>query len=285
MKILLTGADGQLGQVIQKVSKHHEITPVDVGQLDICDAAAVDRFVGELRPQVIINAAAYTAVDKAESQSELAHNINAAGPANLAAAAQKYHARLLHVSTDYVFDGHSFRPYEVDDATNPMSVYGKTKLDGETAVLAGCSDRAIVRTAWLYSEFGNNFVKTMLKLMKERPVLNVVADQIGTPTAADTLAKCLLLLAETDGQGIYHCTDAGVASWYDFASSIRRVGECAGLLPETAAAVRPIPSSAYPTPAVRPVCAVLSKKRIYEELNFEPVHWQNKLLEVLKEIK
>ncbi len=285
MKILLTGADGQLGHVIRKVSKHHEIIPVDVGQLDICDAAAVDRFVGELRPQVIINAAAYTAVDKAESQSELAHNINAVGPANLAAAAQKYQARLLHVSTDYVFDGHSFRPYEVDAATNPMSVYGKTKLDGEVAVLNGCSDRAIVRTAWLYSEFGNNFVKTMLKLMKERPVLNVVADQIGTPTAADTLAKCLLMLSETGGQGIYHCTDAGVASWYDFASSIRRVGECVGLLPETAAQVQPIPSTAYPTPAVRPVCAVLSKKRIYEELNFEPVHWQNKLLEVLKEIK
>jgi len=285
MKILLTGADGQLGHVIRKVSQNHEIIPVDIGQLDICDAARVDDFVGRHRPQVIINAAAYTAVDKAESQSELAYNVNVTGPANLAAAAQKYRARLLHISTDYVFDGHNFRPYEIDDQPNPVSVYGKTKLAGELAVLNGCSNRAIVRTAWLYSEFGNNFVKTMLKLMKERPVVNVVADQIGTPTAADTLVRCLLLLAESDGQGIYHCTDAGVASWYDFASSIRRVGECVGLLPDNAAVIRPIPTSAYPTPAVRPVCAILSKTRIYEELKFEPVHWQNKLLEVLKEIK
>jgi len=285
MKILLTGADGQLGHVIRKVSQNHEIIPVDVAELDICDAAAVDRFVGQYRPQVIINAAAYTAVDKAESQSDLAYQVNAVGPANLAGAAQKYQARLLHISTDYVFDGRSFSPYEIDAVPNPLSVYGKSKLAGEIAVLDGCSDRAIVRTAWLYSEFGNNFVKTMLKLMLERLVVNVVADQIGTPTAADTLVKCLLLLAENDGQGIYHCTDAGVASWYDFASSIRRVGECAGLLPGMAAVVCPIPSSAYPTAAVRPACAILSKQRIYDELKFEPVHWQNKLLEVLKEIK
>jgi dTDP-4-dehydrorhamnose reductase len=251
--------------------------------LDIGTGDAVRDFVGRHRPDVIINAAAYTAVDKAESEPDVAQRINAEGAGHLAAAARNYDARLIHISTDFVFDGAASVPYRPDAATHPLSVYGRTKRDGEQAVLDTLQEHAvIVRTAWVYAASGANFVRTMLRIMRANGAVRVVADQVGTPTAARFLAQALWAIAgNAQIRGIHHWTDAGVASWYDFAVAIAEEGAELGLLPPEIA-VTPIGTSDYPTPARRPPYSVLDKRSL-TPYGLSPVHWRKRLRAVLKE--
>ena len=285
MKALITGSEGQLGaELMGCVPVGCEARGVDIAELDLTDAAAVSAHVAGFAPDVIVNAAAYTAVDKAEDEPEAAYAANRDAVANLALAAKAVGARLLHVSTDYVFDGRGHVPYRPDDPTGPLGVYGASKLAGEQALREILPDRSvIVRTAWLYSVRGNNFVKTMLRLMATRDSLGVVADQIGTPTAAATLADVLWrFAAKPKLSGVYHWTDAGVASWYDFAVAIREEGVAAGLLGEKAAAVSPIATADYPTKAARPAYSVLDKAATWRALELVPAHWREPLRSTLK---
>jgi dTDP-4-dehydrorhamnose reductase len=253
--------------------------------LDITVAIAVEQFVSVLKPDVIINAAAYTAVDKAESEVELAYAVNQYGVAHLAKAAAKHEARLIQVSTDFVFDGRHSTPYRPDDQPNPLGVYGASKLAGEKAAIELCNDVVIVRTAWVYSSHGHNFVKTMLKLMAERESLSVVDDQIGTPTWARNLAEVIWKIClQPDIKGIYHYTDAGVASWYDFACAIQEGALSLGLL-ERQIPISPIPSSAYPTPAKRPAYSVLDKQPLLTLLNYDVIQWRRALRSMLSELQ
>ncbi|MBO9499955.1 MAG: dTDP-4-dehydrorhamnose reductase [Novosphingobium sp.] len=282
MKVLVTGANGQVGRALQAVAPAGAvITPTDVGDLDITDAAAVDAFVGVLGPQLIVNAAAYTAVDKAESDEALAQRINADAVANLAAAARAHGAKLAHISTDFVFDGTSGSPYAVDAVPNPLSVYGGTKLAGEVA--AG-PESLIVRTSWVYAAAGGNFVHTMLRLMRERDELRVVADQIGTPTYATGIAEAIFGLASQGLSGIFHFTDSGAASWYDFAVAIQEEALAIGLLDREARIV-PIATSDYPTPARRPSYSVLDKTATIAALGGPAPHWRANLRRMLAEVK
>jgi dTDP-4-dehydrorhamnose reductase len=252
--------------------------------LDVGAGEAVRDAVGRHRPAVIINAAAYTAVDKAESEPEAAKRINADGPRLLAAAAREYSARLIHISTDFVFDGMASAPYGPDSATQPLSVYGRTKRDGERAVLEALPESsAIVRAAWVYAATGANFVRTMLRIMRANGAVRVVADQVGTPTAARFFAEALWrIAADPEIRGIHHWTDAGVASWYDFAVAIAEEGAQLGLVtPEVT--VTPIATSDYPTPARRPSYSVLDKRSL-ESHGLTPIHWRKRLRVVLKEI-
>ncbi len=281
MKALITGANGQLGWSLQQTAPSGtELICTDVAELDICDAAAVDAFVAEHNPDLILNAAAYTAVDKAESEEALALRINAEAVANLAAAARTHNARLVHVSTDFVFDGVSGIPYAPDAPTAPVSAYGRTKLAGEQAAGEGA---LIVRTAWVYAPKGHNFVRTMLRLMAERDEVRVVADQIGTPTYAPDLAAALWALSAKGVTGIHHYTDSGAASWYDFAVAIQEEGLAAGLLTR-AVPVIPIATSDYPTPATRPHYSVLDKSSSFAALGGPAPHWRANLRLMLKEI-
>jgi dTDP-4-dehydrorhamnose reductase len=246
MKTLIFGSGGQVGRALQAA------------------------------PDLIINAAGYTAVDKAENERDLAYAINAVAPGAMAQAAAVIGARFLHISTDFVFDGTEHLPYAPDAATNPLSVYGASKAAGEAAVVASGANALTVRTAWVYSAGGANFVETMLRLMAARDEINVVADQIGTPTHADSLARALWALAETDHTGIAHFTDAGVASWYDFAVAIHDLGRAAGLLDKDVR-INPIPTSAYPTPAARPPYSVLEKAECWDWLGAPANHWRHEL--------
>ena len=234
---------------------------------------------------VVINAAAYTAVDKAESDADTAQRINAEGPGHLAAAARESGARLIHISTDFVFDGAASVPYRPDSPTHPLSVYGKTKRDGERAVLETLPEQSvIVRTAWVYGATGANFVRTMLRVMRANGAARVVADQVGTPTAARYLAELLWRIAgQADISGIHHWTDAGVASWYDFAVAIAEEGAELGLLPPETT-VAPITTDDYPTPARRPSYSVLDKRSL-APYGLSPIHWRKRLRAVLKEIR
>lgn len=262
MKILLTGADGQLGRCFQdRLPAGWEILATDTAELDITDLARVEEVVKDLQPDAIVNAAAYTAVDKAESEPELAEKINAMGPENLAIVANKQGIRLVHVSTDYVFDGNATEPYSEDSATNPLSVYGKTKLAGEQAVAKASPEAIIVRTAWVFSEYGNNFVKTMLRLAKERDALGIVADQRGCPTYAGDLAQAIISLLEKNVEGgIYHyCGDKEV-SWYEFAQEIFAVATQKAVLSK-APALTSITTAQYPTPAHRPPYSTLAGEK------------------------
>ncbi len=288
IKVLITGGQGQLGTTLQKTLPDGvEAVYVDVDTLDITNLDAVEEFVGDLKPAVIINAAAYTAVDKAESEESAAYRVNCTGIANLAIAAAENNARVIHISTDFVFDGTGHRPYLPDDPVNPLGVYGKSKAAGEQELLKSLPGRSvIIRTAWLYSPYGNNFMKTMLKLMSTREQLRVVSDQIGTPTGTNTLATAVwAMVLRPEFKGIYHCTDAGVASWYDFAQAIREDGEQAGLLPASAAVVEPINSSDYPTPARRPHYSVLDKTSLWHDLGITPIHWRRNLKTILSEYR
>lgn len=287
MKVLIAGANGQLGRALQAQAPGDvEIRAAGRAELDIGDAAAVSRYVAEFAPQIIINAAAYTAVDKAESDEPGAVRGNVDGPRNLAAAACALNgARLIHVSTDFVFDGRGSSPYKPQDATAPLGVYGRTKLAGEQAVAKELGDRAlIVRTAWVYAAQGSNFMRTMLRLMKERGAVRVVADQVGTPTAAGSLADVLWrFAARPDLSGIYHWTDAGTASWYDFAVAIAEEAFACGLL-QKEAQITPIATEEYPTPAKRPAYSVLDKRTTLTALNLTPVHWRQRLRSILAQI-
>ncbi|MCU1800317.1 dTDP-4-dehydrorhamnose reductase [Pectobacterium parvum] len=263
MRILLTGANGQLGRCFQqRLPAEWEILATDTAELDITEIEHIEQTVKQFKPDAIVNAAAYTAVDKAESEPELAAKINVTGPENLAIVASKQGIRLVHVSTDYVFDGNAAEPYSEDSATNPLSVYGKTKLAGEQAVAKASSEAIIVRTAWVFSEYGNNFVKTMLRLGKERDALSVVNDQRGCPTYAGDLAQAIISLLEKNAEGgIYHyCGDKEV-SWYEFAEEIFKVAEQKNIISKQPE-LTPIATDQYPTPAHRPAYSTLSCKKI-----------------------
>ncbi|MEQ9833994.1 dTDP-4-dehydrorhamnose reductase [Pectobacterium versatile] len=277
MKILLTGANGQLGRCFQdRLPEEWKILATDSNELDIMDLERVEEVVKSFQPDAIVNAAAYTAVDKAESEPELAEKINVTGPENLAIVASKQGIRLVHVSTDYVFDGNATEPYREDSATNPLSVYGKTKLAGEQAVAQVSPEAIIVRTAWVFSEYGNNFVKTMLRLAKERDTLSIVNDQRGCPTYAGDLAQAIISLLEKNAEGgIYHyCGDKEV-SWYEFAEEIFKVANkknTISFIPTLAA----ISSEEYSTPAKRPRYSSLDCIKI-NNFNIYPSDWLKKL--------
>ena len=285
MKALVTGAGGQVGRMLCATCPAGiELIACGHADLDIADADGVRARVLRERPDVIINAAAYTAVDKAESEPQRARAINADGAGHLAAGARECGARLIHISTDFVFDGRSSSPYRPDAQTRPLSVYGTTKRDGEQAVLEVLADAAvIVRTAWVYGAEGANFVRTMLRVMRERGGARVVADQVGTPTAARPLAETLWRIAAlTQIRGIHHWSDAGVASWYDFAVAIAEEGAAAGLLAPHVT-VTPIATEEYPTPARRPAYSVLEKRSLIA-LGCVPAHWRQRLRETLREM-
>ena len=287
MKVLLTGASGQVGRaVLEALPAQIEALALTRAQLDVADAAAVQAAIAGAQPQLIINAAAYTAVDRAESEPELAEAINTDGPRHLAQGARAIPGcRLLHISTDYVFDGASPVPYQPGDATHPLSVYGRTKLLGEQAVLDLLPERAVVlRTAWVYAAQGKNFLLTMLRLMRERGVVRVVADQHGTPTAADSIARALWALARRpDVCGIWHWTDGGMASWYEFALAIAEQGRAAGLLPGPVE-VTPITTADYPTAAHRPANSVLDLRSSIEAIGLTPPPWQESLRTTVRTI-
>ena len=281
MKALITGAYGQLGRGLSAtVPDGIRVVAHDQDTLDLTDGAAVRALVAAERPDVVFNAAAWTAVDLAETREDDAHAINAAAVGILADAARSVGAKFVHVSTDFVFDGVSGIPYAPDAPTAPVSAYGRTKLAGE---IAAGSDALIVRTAWVYAPTGNNFVRTMLRLMAERPEVRVVADQIGTPTYAPGLASALWTLWQGGAQGLYHYTDAGVASWYDFAVAIQEEAVAMGLLTTTVPVV-PIASADYPTPATRPHYSVLDKTKTWAALGGPAPHWRDNLRTMLKDI-
>jgi len=280
--ILVTGGNGQLGSSIQKVQSEFENAHyffTDVDALDITDENAVGTFVRENKIQYIINCAAYTAVDKAEEEFELAKKINASGPGILAKTAQELDAKFIHISTDYVFDGKAHQPYKETDLCAPPSAYGKSKLLGEEEVLKNGKKAAIVRTSWLYSEFGHNFLKTMMKYGREREELRVVFDQIGTPTYATSLAKGILSMIHTDikidGNQIYHFSNEGVCSWYDFAKEIME--EC-----HIDCKIKPIQTFEYPLPAPRPFYSVLNKTKIKNDYGICIPHWRDDMKECIK---
>ena len=276
-KILITGADGQLGQALQATTPAGmQVVPANRQTLDITSAAAVNDWVGENKPDAIINAAAYTAVDKAETEYALAKAVNTDGPLNLAMAASRVDIPLLHVSTDFVFNGKS-GPYKVDDETDPLSVYGETKRAGEIAALGVSGSKvSIIRTAWVYDADGSNFVSTMLRLMTEKESIGVVADQIGTPTYVPDLAGACWAMLDANLTGIFHWTDAGVASWYDFAVAIQEEAVTLGLL-EKSIPVLPLTTADFPTPATRPSNSVLDKSHTWEALGKTAPHWRANL--------
>lgn len=284
-KVLITGAAGQVGRALLDAAPDGlEVVACTRADVDVGDGDAVRDCIERHRPAVIINAAAYTAVDKAESESDAAHRINAQGPGHLAAAAREYGARLIHISTDFVFDGSASVPYRPDSATNPLGVYGRTKRDGERAVLETLPERStVVRTAWVYAATGANFVRTMLRIMRASGAVRVVADQVGTPTAARSLAEALWQIASNaEIRGIHHWTDAGVASWYDFAVAIAEEGAQLGLVPPQVT-VEPITTADYPTPARRPAFSVLDKRSL-APYGLAPIHWRQRLRVMMKEI-
>jgi dTDP-4-dehydrorhamnose reductase len=284
--ILLTGANGQLGWELKRSAEQvgHSLQAFDRQTLDITDPAAVNAAMEAARPNVIINAAAYTAVDRAEQEPQQAYAVNRDGAANLARAAQACGALLIHVSTDFIFEGAQGAPYRVDDEPRPQGVYGASKLAGERAVREVVGKEAlIVRTAWVYSAHGSNFVKTMLRLMRERDELRVVDDQIGSPTWAQGLAHCIWRALDQGLTGTYHWTDTGAASWYDFAVAIQEEGLQLDLL-NRQIPIRPIPSSEYPTPAKRPSYSVLDKSATWRALEDTAPHWRASLRAMLSEL-
>jgi dTDP-4-dehydrorhamnose reductase len=283
VKVLITGAGGQVGRLLRATCPAGiELVACAHGDLDIGDAGAVREKLERERPDAILNAAAYTAVDKAESEPQRARRINSEGPGHLATGARQIGARLVHISTDFVFDGHASSPYRPEALTHPLSVYGSTKRDGERAVLEALPDRSvIVRTAWVYAAEGANFMRTMLHLMGERRAVRVVADQVGTPTAARPLAEVLWqVVVRPEIRGIHHWTDAGVASWYDFAVAIAEEGAALELLPATVT-VTPIATEEYPTAARRPPYSVLDKRSL-TGFGLVPAHWRQRLRETLR---
>ena len=282
MNILITGCNGQLGnemQLLEKVNPQHTYFNTDVAELDITDPAAIETFVNENQIDGIVNCAAYTAVDKAEDNQELCRLLNTVAPGYLAAAVDKRGGWMIQVSTDYVFDGTNHTPYTENEPTCPNSVYGTTKLGGEKAAQQACSRTMIVRTAWLYSTFGNNFVKTMIRLGQEKPELGVIFDQIGTPTYARDLAVALFA-AINQGvvPGIYHFSNEGVISWYDFTKAIHRI---AGI---SSCHVRPLHTAEYPTPAHRPHYSVLDKTKIKQTYHIEVPYWEESLKECILQL-
>lgn len=298
MKVLVTGKNGQLGNELAKLCPANvELELFSSKELDITNMAALNEVLITHSPDVVINTAAYTAVDKAETETEQAYAVNEQGAANLATVCKTIGAKLIHVSTDFVFDGTKTTPYEANDITNPLSVYGASKLAGEQAINNVLGSQAIiVRTAWVYSVFGNNFVKSMLNLMQQKEHLGIVADQIGTPTWAKGLAKMIWALVaqstlekginstqNSNKAAILNWTDAGVASWYDFAVAIQELAIEKGLLSK-AIPIRPIPATSYPTPAKRPAFSVLNKAQAEQVSGVQTTHWRSQLSDMLDEL-
>ena len=283
-RILITGALGQLGSELKLLSgllSEVEFIYTDYSELDITNVDAVSSYFNEYKPEFIVNCAAYTAVDKAENEPDKAELLNAAAVKNIAQACSKNDSYLIHISTDYVFDGCNYRPYSESDETSPTSVYGKTKVLGEQYALAYAKSM-VIRTAWLYSSFGNNFVKTMFRLGGERNELGVVFDQVGTPTYAADLAHTIIqIIKKTLSSpsafkgGVYHYSNEGVCSWYDFARKIIQIGNCT-------CTVNPIETKDYPTPAQRPHYSVLNKTKIKKEYMLSIPHWEDSLARCMK---
>ncbi len=282
MNILITGCNGQLGnemQLLEKDNPQHTYFNTDVAELDITDQQAIEQFINDNQIDGIVNCAAYTAVDKAEDNEDLCQKLNAEAPAYLAHAIGKHGGWMIQISTDYVFDGTQHTPYTEDADTCPNSVYGKTKLVGELNVQKLCEKSMIIRTAWLYSTFGNNFVKTMIRLGKEKSELGVIFDQIGTPTYARDLAVAIMT-AINKGivPDVYHFSNEGVISWYDFTKAIHRI---AGI---TTCHVRPLHTAEYPTPAKRPHYSVLDKTKIKQIYGIEIPYWEESLKECISKL-
>ncbi|ABG40647.1 dTDP-4-dehydrorhamnose reductase [Paraglaciecola sp. T6c] len=283
MKVLITGKKGQLGWELCNRAPEPtvEVFAFDSAELDITDAKKVAEIFSSIQPNVVINCAAYTAVDKAETDEATAFLVNEEGAKNIANGCKEVGARLLHISTDFVFDGTKCSPYIVSDRPNPLGVYGASKLAGELAIQSMLPEAIIVRTAWVYSSHGNNFVKTMLRLMQEKSQLGIVSDQIGTPTYAAGLADWLWAVVDKpDIKGMYHWTDAGVASWYDFAIAIQELALEKGLL-HKAISVQPIYAAQYPTPAKRPAFSVVDKTAAEQDSGVQTVHWRKQLSNML----
>ena len=283
MNILVTGANGQLGnemQVLARENLQHTYFFTDVQELDICDEQAVYAYVSEHKIDIIVNCAAYTAVDKAEDNVELCDKLNNIAPGYLARAAQANGAAMIQVSTDYVFDGTAHIPYTEEEPTCPASVYGSTKLAGEQNVMDHCEKAMVIRTAWLYSIYGNNFVKTMIRLGQERVSLGVIFDQIGTPTYANDLAQAIFAAINKGVvRGIYHFSDEGVCSWYDFTIAIHRLAGIASCK------VKPLHTADYPAKAPRPHYSVLDKTKIKDTFGIEIPHWEESLKRCINQLR
>lgn len=285
MKILLLGSNGQLGWELQRTCPDNiTLASCDYPKVNFCSTSSLNQCINSIKPDCIINAAAYTAVDKAEQEKDLAYRINYHAVHEIAEFCRKNTIFLVHISTDFIFNGQDFKPYQPDDTPDPQSVYGQSKLEGEQAVHKILDDQAlIIRTAWLYSSHGNNFVKTMLKFMTEKQNLGIIDEQIGTPTWAHGLAKVIWTALKKNIRGTFHWTDAGVASWYDFAIAIQEEGLQAGLL-DKSIPILPVPTHQFPTPAKRPMYSVLDKTSFWQAANIKPVHWRIQLRSMLKEL-
>jgi len=279
-KVLVTGANGQLGSELRFLAPEEGVIFTDREALDICDKNAVADFIRREDIGAIVNCAAYTAVDKAEEEPELAEKINHEAVRNLAEIAKENGLRLIHISTDYVFDGKGYKPYKEEDPTAPNSVYGETKLRGEKAIHEVSPENAvIIRTSWVYSSFGNNFVKTMLRLGKEREELGVIYDQIGTPTYARDLAQTILYMLKnpkaSDKTEVYHYSNEGAISWYDFAKEIMKMAKLS-------CKINPLETWQYPTPAARPHYSLLNKAKIKNDYGIEIPYWKDSLSECIR---
>ena len=282
-KVLVIGAGGQLGQCIKKIVAQRSITEVvfpDEGAANILNVADLSVLFHQEQPNYVINCAAYTAVDKAEDEADLAKAVNETGASNLAQLCKQHQATLIHISTDFVFEGNEIKLLIEEDVTKPISVYGATKLDGELAIAEELDQHIILRTSWLYSEFANNFVKTMLKLGAERDELNIIADQVGTPTYAIDLANTIFDIIQNPEKkyGLYHFSNEGVTSWFDFAKAIF---DFSG----TQVRVNPIPTSAYPTRAKRPHFSVMDKTKIKKDYSISVPYWMDSLKECIEQLR
>lgn len=284
MKILVTGASGQLGReaVLGFSAQGHQVTGIDREELDLAASADVAAAVAAYGVDWVINCAAYTQVDRAEKEAELAFAVNRDGAAAVARGAGQSGSRLLHVSTDFIFGGRQAVPYREEDAGDPLSIYGRSKLEGEQAVMAALPRALILRTAWVYGVHGNNFVKTMLRLMAEKDEMQVVDDQVGTPTWTGDIVKAMQVLMEKNAAGIYHFTNEGVASWYDLACEILSAAPAFGY-PVRTQRLRPVPSSQWASDAQRPAYSVLGKQKVRQILAYDIPHWRHSLRTMLEE--
>ncbi|REJ40759.1 MAG: dTDP-4-dehydrorhamnose reductase [Microcystis flos-aquae DF17] len=286
-KVLLIGAKGQVGQELQvTLPSLGEVISIGREELDLTNSEKIGQLIREIHPNYLVNASAYTAVDKAETEPDLAYSINATAPKIMAEAAEKIKAKFLHISTDYVFDGRKNTPYLETDLTNPLGVYGQSKLRGEEEIKTVNSQAIILRTAWVYGSYGkSNFVKTMLRLGKEREELKVVVDQLGSPTWSKDIAAAIthLLINVDNPTGIYNFTNSGVASWFDLTKAIFEEAKISGI-PLKIQRVIPITTAEYPTPAVRPAYSVLSGQKISQQLGYIPPYWRDSLKAMLTQL-
>ncbi len=286
MKILITGAGGQLGHETQLMLQHKGINTIGIGRKDVdfSQPEQVAEYIASQRADWVINCAAYTQVDKAEENAELAFQVNRDAAQAVAEGVQSYAGRLLQVSTDFIFDGRQSHPYREHDRANPLGVYGQSKWEGEQAVQKILPDATILRTAWVYGIHGHNFVKTILHLASEREELGIIDEQIGSPSWTFDISQAMYTLIEKECTGIYHFSNEGVASWYDFALALINEAQSLGMKLKIKH-TKPIPASAYPTPAARPAYSVLSKEKIRGLLDYDIPHWRDSLKTMLKELK